>query len=238
VSEAETQTDAGNDEDTVDAAAHAIFDELDGEGQERLVGIMYSEKQWIVPESWKVIFLVCAVAMIGGLAWFTVSKRVELRRLQMDSVVEPTPMQATAAPDFVLPEGDSNDGVRLSDFKGKWVLINFWATWCPPCRDEMPSMEMLNRRFKDKGMVMVAVTVDEDWGEVTRFFGDTAPSFKVLWDKRKITARRYGTSKFPETYLVDPEGKVAAKFVGPRDWYNLGTVEYFEDILSNKRPPV
>ncbi len=229
---------AGELETRTEDEAQAIAQELEGEGQDRLVGIMYSEKQWVVPESYKVGFLLCAFALVAALGYYSIDKRVDLRRLMMDSVVEPTPVRDVPAPDFVLPEGESNTGVQLASLKGKWVLVNFWATWCPPCRDEMPSMEMLNRRFKDRDFEMLAITVDEDWGEVNRFFGETAPSFKVLWDKQKVTARRYGTSKFPETYLIAPDGRVAAKFVGPRDWYNQGTVEYFEGVLSGKRDPV
>lgn len=225
------------DEGGAAEAAAPGGDELEGEGQQRLVGIMYSEKQWVVPEWMKMAFLLCAVAMIVGLVYMTAQKRLELVRLQMDSVVEPTPMSSVKAPDFVLPLGDSNKGVKLSDFKGKWVFVNFWATWCPPCRDEMPSMEMLNRRFKDE-MVMIAISVDEDWNEVRRFFGDTQPSFQVLWDRKKTTSRMYGTRKFPETFLIAPDGTVAAKFIGPRDWYNVGTVRYFEGVLRGKRDPV
>lgn len=231
------ETRAEDDAETAAEGGDAA-DELDGEGQDRLIGIMYSEKQWVVPESYKVVFLLCAFAMLAALGYYSIDKRLELRRLMMDSVVEPTPVRDVPAPDFVLPEGESNSGVQLSQLKGKWVFVNFWATWCPPCRDEMPSMEMLNRRFAGEDFVMLAITVDEDWDEVQRFFGDTAPSFKVLWDKQKVTARRYGTSKFPESFLIDPEGRVAAKFIGPRDWYNQGTVEYFEGVMKGRRKPV
>lgn len=220
--------------------AEAIREELEGEGQKRLVGIMYSERQWRVPEWMKIAFLASAIAMLGGLVSVTAQKRLELLRLMMDSVVEPTPLPDVAAPDFSLPTGDGTKTVKLSDLRGKWVFVNFWATWCPPCRDEMPSMEMLNRRFglQGKDMVMLAISVDEDWAEVNRFFGDTAPSFQVLWDRNKSVSRMYGTRKFPETYLIAPDGKVAAKFVGPRDWYNEGTVQYFEGVLSGSRDPV
>jgi thiol-disulfide isomerase/thioredoxin len=221
----------------VDEAANAVKEELEGEGQERLVGIMYSEKQWTVPEWMKVAFLLSAFAMIAGLVIFSVDKRVTMIQLQMDAVVEPTPVFNRSAPDFILAKGDSGESFKLSDQKGKWVFINFWATWCPPCRDEMPSMEMLNRRFKDD-MLMVAVSVDEDWNEVNRFFGETPPTFTVLWDKRKATSLRYGTRKFPETYLVSPEGKIAAKYIGPRDWYNVGSVDYFSAVLKGQRDPV
>jgi thiol-disulfide isomerase/thioredoxin len=205
--------------------------------KEKLIGIMYSDSSWIVPFSWKVIFAWFALSLIVGLVWYGIHKRAEMWRLTMDSVVEPEILKAgIQAPDFVLPEGPSNEGTRLSKLRGKWVFINFWATWCPPCRDEMPSLEMLHRKFKDE-MDVLALTVDEDWNELDRFFGNDKPSFKVLWDRKKTTSRKYGTQKFPESFLISPEGNVVVKFVGPRDWYNIGTVQYFSDILSGRRNP-
>jgi thiol-disulfide isomerase/thioredoxin len=206
------------------------------EKKAELVGIMYSEKKFVVPHWIKVTFFFFAISLIGGLLWHQIDKRLVYRRLLVASVVEPTPTGAVAAPDFVLPEGKKGTGIQLSKLKGQWVLLNFWATWCPPCRDEMPSMELLNRRFGDR-MTMVAVSVDEDWAEVQRFFGDTDPTFKVVWDRSKSAAFRYGTRKFPETFLIAPDGTVAAKFVGPRDWHNQATVQYFEGVLSGKRLP-
>jgi thiol-disulfide isomerase/thioredoxin len=119
------------------------------------------------------------------------------------------------------------------------VVVNFWATWCPPCRDEMPSMEMLNRRFQQKGLnvKLLAVSVDEDWREVNRFFGETKPTFTVLWDKDKRSSTAYSTHKYPETYIIAPDGRVAAKFTGPRDWYNQATVQYFDDLVAGRRKP-
>jgi thiol-disulfide isomerase/thioredoxin len=205
--------------------------------KEKLIGIMYTGSTWTPPHSWKVLFAGFAMFLIVGLVWYGIDKRTEMWRLSMDSVVEPEPLKAGIdAPDFTLPEGPINRATRLSQQQGKWVFINFWATWCPPCRDEMPSMEMLNRRFKDK-LEVLALTVDEDWNEVERFFGDDKPTFKVLWDRNKNTSKMYGTKKFPESFLISPEGKVVVKFVGPRDWYNVGTVQYFDDILSGRRNP-
>jgi len=207
----------------------------------RLVGIMYSDQQWKVAGWMKGAFFYFALLMLVGLVAYGVDKRVTMRRLAMDSVVEPTPIKNIPAPEFVLPKGDSREGVKLSELQGKWVFVNFWATWCPPCRNEMPSMELLHRRMeRDHGdkWEMVAISVDEDWSEVNRFFGETKPSFTVLWDKSKnVATRQWGTRKFPESYLIDPQGKVVAKFVGPRDWYTVGAVQYFDDVLSGKRDP-
>ena len=98
-------------------------------------------------------------------------------------------------------------------------------------------MEMLNRRFNGQ-LQMIAVSVDDDQAQIGRFFGAELPSFTVLWDNEKKSARTYGSSKFPESYLIDPEGRIAAKFTGPRDWYNQGTVQYFDDVLKGRRKPV
>ena len=226
---------------------------LEGEvGERALQGIMYSERTWVVPSWIKAMTFWVSLVSLGGLAWFEADKRQTFRALLIDSVVEPEPWAgtrgdvgaaSTPAPAIALPAlyNDGKDGggdVLLTSFAGKWVLVNFWATWCPPCRDEMPSMEMLNRRMGPKGLVMLAVSVDESDAEVARFFGNDKPSFAVLWDRAKKVSSTYGSEKFPETYLIAPDGTVAAKFTGPRDWYNQGTVQYFEDIIAGRRKPV
>jgi thiol-disulfide isomerase/thioredoxin len=214
-------------------------EKLEGEDQQDLIGIMYSEKKWIVPAWAKAVFFWAALFTLVPLAGYTVWKRYTFQKLLVDSVVEPENWKNVPAPEVTLPSGDGAPEVSLSAMRGKWVLVNFWATWCAPCRDEMPSMEMLNRRFqRDKLPIeLVAITVDEDWRQVNRFFGDTRPTFHVLWDREKRASFTYGTRKFPETYLIDPEGRIAAKFVGPRDWYNQATVQYFDEVIAGRRPP-
>ena len=217
--------------------------ELEGEqGEQSQVGIMYSERTWVVPSWVKAATFWVGMLSLGGLGVFEVGKRAEFRGLLIDSVVEPEDWGSAPAPEIALNAlyKDGKDGggaVKLSELKGRWVLVNFWATWCAPCRDEMPSLEMLNRRFGDR-VTMLAVSVDDDQAQVARFFGDTKPTFTVLWDKDKQFTRTYGTSKFPETYLISPEGRVAAKFTGPRDWYNQGMVQYFDDVVAARRKPV
>jgi thiol-disulfide isomerase/thioredoxin len=221
----------------------AAAQSLDGETSERdLVGIMYSERTWVVPAGVKAAAFWLGAVSLLGLGFFEVQKRSEFRGLLIDSVVEPEDWGNAKAPEIALQAlykggKDGGGGVQLSEYAGQWVLVNFWATWCAPCRDEMPSLEMLHRRFGDR-LVTLAVSIDDDPAQVARFFGNTRPSFTVLWDKEKQFTRAYGTSKYPETYLIAPDGRVAAKFTGPRDWYNQGMVQYFDDVLANRRPPV
>jgi thiol-disulfide isomerase/thioredoxin len=226
-----------------DAAPPEDAGELEGEQRESAqIGIMYSERTWEVPPWVKAVTFWVGVLSLGGLGIFEVSKRSEFRGLLVDSVVEPEDWGSAPAPEIALSalykDGKEGGGpVKLSELKGRWVLVNFWATWCAPCRDEMPSLEMLHRRFGDR-LTMLAVSVDDDPAQVARFFGDTRPTFTVLWDKEKQFTRTYGTSKFPETYLIAPDGRVAAKFTGPRDWYNQGMVQYFDDVIAKRRRPI
>jgi cytochrome c biogenesis protein CcmG, thiol:disulfide interchange protein DsbE len=211
----------------------------EAEDKAALVGVMYSERPWIVPGWMKGAFFWIAIIAIAGLGYYELDKRLTFNKLIIDSVVEPEPWANKPTPPVNLPEGDTGKMVDLSAFKGSWVVLNFWATWCPPCRDEMPSMEMLNRRFQrdGKNIKMVAVSVDEDYKEVHRFFGETKPTFTVLWDREKTVSGAFGSRKFPETYLINPEGKVVAKYIGPRDWYNQATVQYFEQVIAGRRKP-
>jgi thiol-disulfide isomerase/thioredoxin len=214
------------------------------EGKNDVVGVMAAASSWIVPGWVKAVCFWFSLVAIGALVYEQLDKRHEFRTLLVDSVVEPEPWPRKSvkkpAPDFTLKKGPDGGDLALSSLKGKWVLINFWATWCPPCRDEMPSLEMLTRRLaRDHAgkIELVAASVDEDWNEVNRFFGQTKPTFTVVWDREKSAANSYDSRKFPETYLVAPDGTVAAKFTGPRDWYNQGMVQYFDEVLRGIRPP-
>ena len=129
------------------------------------------------------------------------------------------------APDFQLQ--DRNGRIySMADFKGNLVLLNFWATWCPPCIEELPSMEVLNRRMKARNFVMVAVSVDESWADIDKLFStfSNQPSFLVLLDKeKKVVTGKYGTTVFPESFLIDPKGRVLKHYIGPYPWTD-GTI--------------
>lgn len=228
---------------TEPTAEKAAPEALEGEGSEAAqVGIMYSDRTWVVKPWMKALSFWVTIVAIGGMVTHEISKRRQFQGLLVDSVVEPEEWGNIAAPDFELNAiyKDGKDGggsIKLSDYKGRWVILNYWATWCAPCRDEMPSMEMLNRKY-GKDIALIAVSVDDDTAQIARFFGQTKPTFTVVWDQAKKSSSSYGTHKFPETYLISPDGKIAAKFTGPRDWYNQGTVQYFGEILAGKRKPI
>jgi peroxiredoxin len=107
---------------------------------------------------------------------------------------------------------------RLADHLGRVVLVNFWATWCPPCREEMPAMERLYRQHRDRGFVVLAVSVDADPSVVPAYIKDNGFTFLVGSDPEMSLAGAYGVRALPSSFVVDRQGRVAAMAVGPRAW--------------------
>ncbi len=139
------------------------------------------------------------------------------------------------APEFTLKTLD-NKKAALKDFKGKYVFLNFWATWCGPCREEMPSMERLYRRLKSKkNFTMLAVSIDRGGARaVKRFVEDNNFTFSILLDEDSEAAAEYGVMGIPATYLIDDKGFIINRAVGAREWDSKESVEFFEKLLEGK----
>ena len=121
------------------------------------------------------------------------------------------------APSFEL---DDLNGLKasLESLQGRVVFLNFWATWCKPCEEEMPAMERLYLELAGTEFEMIAISVDSSPERVSTFRDDLGLSFPILVDTDKVVANRYQSFKFPETYLIDREGVLVARFIGPREW--------------------
>lgn len=141
--------------------------------------------------------------------------------------------EGDAAPDFGL-ESISGDKVRLSELRGKVVLVNFWASWCPPCREEIPSLFSLNAALSGKNFRMLAVAIDEGGREtIENFFRKTGVSLPALFDPGGHVGKLYGITGVPETFVIDKRGTIRKKIVGPVDWANPEMIRYFDDLASN-----
>ena len=138
------------------------------------------------------------------------------------------------APDFQLQDRQGRV-YETSDFEGQVVFLNFWATFCEPCRREMPSMERLVRRYQDQGMVMVAISQDEGWQEIDEFMNAFLPgqrsAMTVLLDEQEQTAHRFGTELLPETYIIDRDGQIVGRFLGDYDWNKPEVNQIIEGLL-------
>jgi peroxiredoxin len=136
------------------------------------------------------------------------------------------------APDFSLPILGGERELRLSEHRGQVVLVNFWATWCKPCEEEMPAMERLYRRLHPLGFEMLAISVDEDEQLVRGFRDKMGITFPILMNPSQDVSRAYQTMGFPESLLVDPEGNVVERYVGPREWDHPAYVERIQGLLA------
>jgi peroxiredoxin len=134
------------------------------------------------------------------------------------SSTSPPVGRGSVAPDFALPSLDSERLVALSDLRGRVVLVNFWATWCKPCEDEMPAMDRLYRELRSPGFELLAISVGEQPSVVREFRDRLGVTFPVLLDSDKRVATEWQTFKFPESLLVDRDGTVLERYVGPREW--------------------
>ncbi len=123
----------------------------------------------------------------------------------------------------------------LSDFRGNWVLLNFWATWCPPCRLEMPSMQRLWSRFRERGLVVLAANLQEQPDRVRTFVRRFELSFPVLLDRSGGVADRYYVTGVPETWLIDPAGRPIARLTGAREWDTEAVFSLFSRLLEDDR---
>jgi peroxiredoxin len=137
------------------------------------------------------------------------------------------------APDFSAPNLDGQ-AMRLSAYRGQVVLVSVWATWCPPCREEMPSMERLYQKLADRGFVILAVSQDETGADGVKTFVDqTKVTFPVLLDPDGDVGRSYGVWGYPESFLVDRTGGIVEHVVGPREWDAPAQVAAIERLMAS-----
>jgi len=177
--------------------------------------------------SWKeAVLLAIFIALIGLIAVFFLA-RDKGRETKIIGAGD-------RAPEFSLPALDGKF-VSLSGYRGKVVMVHFWATWCPPCVDEMPTLEALYRALKGKNFEIFAISADEGGaGAVTAFMRKNKLSLPMLLDPDKTIAALYGTFKFPETYIVDRQGVVRYKEIGSRDWTAPESMDIVRNIIESK----
>lgn len=140
--------------------------------------------------------------------------------------------KGATAPDFTLP-GLDGKMVRLADQKGKVVFLNIWATWCPPCVDEMPSMERLYQQLKGEDFEILAVSVDKQGAEaVLPFMKKHNLNFTALIDAKGSLQNKYRTTGVPETFIIDRNGIIVEKVIGPRDWAAPDAIGFFQNLIQ------
>jgi cytochrome c biogenesis protein CcmG/thiol:disulfide interchange protein DsbE len=139
------------------------------------------------------------------------------------------------APEFRLPDLQGKTQ-RLSDYRGKVVFLNFWATWCKPCKEEMPSMQVLWENLKNQDFMMLAVSMDRvtTTKDIPSFVESLKLSFPILTDSWGQTDKRYKLMGVPETYIIDQNGVLREKVIGPRDWTRPESLDTIVQLLQKQ----
>ncbi|NQZ96113.1 MAG: TlpA family protein disulfide reductase [Myxococcales bacterium] len=146
----------------------------------------------------------------------------------------PPVIRGSVAPGFELSRVDGGAPVTLEGLRGKVVLLNFWATWCKPCEDEMPAMERLHRELAASGFALLAISVDDSVEPVQAFRKRLGLTFPVLHDVEKDVSETYQAFRFPESLLVDAEGVVVERYIGPKEWDAPSYVDRVRRLLAAK----
>ena len=170
------------------------------------------------------IVIIAALGLVGFLFFYgqNSGKRMKIFR------------EGDRAPEFSVLSLEGK-AVSLSSYRGKVVMVHFWATWCPPCVEELPTLERLYRAYYGKDLEILAVSVDEGGADaVGQFMKKNRFSLPVLLNPDKSVASAYGTFKFPETYLIDREGIIRRKIIGAADWTSPAAQEIIQAMVGKK----
>jgi len=151
------------------------------------------------------------------------------------------PFKVEKAPSFEGLLSKLKDGGEVDFSKNQLSVVNFWATWCAPCVEEMPAMSELASRLEEKGVRFYFISIDEDWAKVDRFLEANVidiPGNRLFLDAKREVASRWGSEKFPETYVVTPQGWKVEKIIGFQDWTRPAIFSYFEKLAEKYKKEI
>jgi peroxiredoxin len=140
---------------------------------------------------------------------------------------------AAPTPDFTLADPDGKK-ISLKDFRGKTIFLNFWATWCEPCREEMPAIEKLYQEYKNKNFTVLAINVKDRKQEALAFVKELKLTYPIAFDPNAEVASLYGAWGLPTTYLIGPKGEGLARGWGPAEWYGPAARKLIKELLEEK----
>jgi thiol-disulfide isomerase/thioredoxin len=182
------------------------------------------------------LLLILSVFGLAGFSFFEIdlfakTENQELERLFSDMGV--LPISPDTDPLEIRLSDPTGRPISLSEFRGKIVFINFWTTWCPACVIEMPSMEKLHQKFKDKDFVMVAINLQESASRVKKFYKEHKLTFTTLLDITGDVGAGLGIRSIPTTFILDKNGRIIGKALGPREWEGKKSIALFEYLTES-----
>lgn len=175
--------------------------------------------------------IICQLTMLMAIMGVLLVGRAAVATERLFDAMGMAKVSGKAAPDFTLPRVDGQP-ISLQEHRGKVVFLNFWATWCIPCREEMPALEQLHQKYQSKGLAVVAINLKESAEQVKEFFQKHTLSFPALLDHNGTVFREYLVAGMPTTYLIDRDGQILARGIGARDWARTEALELIDALLN------
>ena len=171
--------------------------------------------------------------LLAGVVWLACTLAIAEETPVLSTTL--TAVEPVEAPDFALQDMDG-EMHKLSDLRGNYVQVSFWATWCPQCRKEMPSLEHLYQRYKDRPFRVLAVNQWEDQDHVFSYMGElnVFPTFPILFDPQSEVSASYGVRGLPTSFIVDPEGRFAYRAIGGREFDHADVIALIDSLLEGK----
>lgn len=177
-------------------------------------------------------FVDLLTVILGGIALLLLLQRFGYLLPSPKQSPSPAQERGVVAPDFSLPSLNGEE-IRLSSLQGKVVLLSFWATWCPPCKAEMPSMQKLYEAYRDRGFTVLAVSSDRQGRTVVvPFMEEYGLTFPALLDPSGSVGFKYGVNGIPTNLVLDKQSRIAYRGVGPRDWNSTASFQLVEQLLG------
>ena len=186
----------------------------------------------------KTVFILLMLVVFGfaGLSFLQIDlfAKTENQKLeQLFSDVGVLPIPPDTDPLEIKLEDPTGRPISLGEFRGKIVFINFWTTWCLACVIEMPSMEKLHQKFKDKDFVMLAVNLQESASKIKQFYKEYKLTFTTLLDSTGDVGAGLGIRSIPTTFILDKKGRILGKALGPREWEGKKSIALFEYLTDS-----
>jgi peroxiredoxin len=169
---------------------------------------------------WVFLILVCPISSVNGFDDLCLKLKIQLMKDKKN------------APEFSL-DGLSGRKVELRNFRGKVIFLTFWATWCGPCKEELPSIEALHQQFKGRDFVVLSVAVDLEGAiPVEKFIAKYGYTFYVLMDSKNRVLDLFRVEGIPMTFLIDKKGRIIGRALGPRDWKSPEAISLFNQLIE------
>jgi len=180
-------------------------------------------------------FLLLALFGVAGYFYILTKKRSAEEAFLVEQHIDAKEPSLNRLPEMNILDVVSKTQTPLSSLQGSWLLLNIWATWCPSCQSEMPSLDLLQDKLRGS-LAVVAVSIDEKLDEILQYKSVHQPGFRLFWDQEKTLPQWFNLKKYPETFLVAPDGRLIKQFSGPREWSSSAMVAYLLNAIRINPP--